>query len=294
MWWVALTHKSGNRIRYTIALPVSIISDMPHLREKSAKLGVIARACAIFGVSEIVLYADSDTKAQENDFAICELILRFLETPQYLRKRLFGMNPILRFAGILPPLQIPSHNVGKSIEEVKVADIREGLVVGHEGEVSLVDVGLDRPVRCRGKHPIMNRLTIRLLKVGVVDPQGEAFDRSKIDIYWGFQVRARKLKLDSLLQERYDLKIGTSHYGSNLIDCYSNIIESLRKVESVMIVFGSPKQGLQDILASECKVPSALFDYFINTIPGQNVSTVRTEEAVMITLGILNLARLGK
>ena len=287
-----LTNKSGNRIRYTIALPVSIVSDIPHLREKSAKLGVIARACAIFGVSEVVLYPDGDARSQEDEFAICELILRFLETPQYLRKQLYGMNPILRYAGILPPLQIPSHNTGKSIVSIKVADLREGLVIGREGEASLVDVGLDRPVRCRGKYPIMDRLTIRLLKVGG-DLQGEAFDRSKIDIYWGFQVRARKLKLDSLLQERYDLKIGTSHYGSSLMDCYSNIVESLRKVESVMIVFGSPRQGLQNILASQGKMPSELFDYFINTIPGQNVSTVRTEEAVMITLGILNLARLG-
>jgi len=97
-----------------------------------------------------------------------------------------------------------------------------------------------------------------------------------------------------LLQERYELKIGTSHFGSSIMECWSNIIESIRKGGSVLIVFGSPKQGIQNILASEGKTPNELFDYFVNTIPAQNVSTVRTEEAVMITLGVLNLARLGK
>ena len=78
------------------------------------------------------------------------------------------------------------------------------------------------------------------------------------------------------------------------MDCWSNVVESIRKCGSILVVFGSPKQGIQNILALDGKTPNELFDYFINTIPGQNVSTVRTEEAVMITLGVLNLARLGK
>ena len=56
-----------------------------------------------------------------------------------------------------------------------------------------------------------------------------------------------------------------------------------------MIIFGSPKRGLQEILKQEGKNPEETFDYFINTVPNQNVSTVRTEEAILISLGILNL-----
>jgi hypothetical protein len=56
-----------------------------------------------------------------------------------------------------------------------------------------------------------------------------------------------------------------------------------------LIVFGSPKRGLQEILKQEGKTPEEAFDYFINTVPNQNVSTVRTEEAILISLGILNL-----
>ncbi len=281
------------RVKYTLALPASIVSDTPHLREKTAKLGMIARACSIFGVNEIVLYADHGGTAQQSEFALCELILRFMETPQYLRKQLFGINPMLRFTGILPPLQIPSHNVGQSTGDLNVGDLREGVVIGRESQYLRVDLGLGRPALCKGELPNGSRLTVRLSKLGA-GLQCDIVDRSQIDIYWGYQVNARKSKLGTLLQERYELKIGTSHFGSSIMECWSNIIESIRKGGSVLIVFGSPKQGIQNILASEGKTPNELFDYFVNTIPGQNVSTVRTEEAVMITLGVLNLARLGK
>ena len=288
-----MANVSLERVKYTIALPASIVSDTPHLREKTAKLGMIARACSIFGVNEIALYADQAAPAQQSEFALCELILRFMETPQYLRKRLFGINPLLRFTGILPPLQIPSHDVGQSNGDVKVGDLREGVVIGRQGQYLRVDLGLGRSALCIGQLPNGSRLTVRLSKLGA-DLQGDLVDRSQIDIYWGYQVNARKSKLETLLQERYALKIGTSHFGSNLMDCWSNIVGSIRKGGSVLVVFGSPKQGIQNILGLDAKAPNELFDYFINTIPGQNVSTVRTEEAVMITLGVLNLARLGK
>ena len=288
-----MVNVSLDRVKYAIALPASIVSDTPHLREKTAKLGMIARACSIFGVNEILLYADQGAATQESEFVLCELILRFMETPQYLRKRLFGINPLLRFTGILPPLQIPSHNVGQSNGDVNVGDLREGVVIGREGQYLRIDLGLGRPALCKGDLPNGSRLTVRMSKLGA-SLQCDLVDRSQIDIYWGYQVNARKLKLGTLLQERYDLKIGTSHFGSNFMDCWSNIVESIRKSGSVLIVFGSPKQGIQNILASEGKTPKELFDYYVNTIPGQNVSTVRTEEAVMITLGVLNLARLNK
>jgi predicted SPOUT superfamily RNA methylase MTH1 len=283
---------SMHNVKLTIALPASIVSDTPHLREKTAKLGIIARACSIFGVSEVMLYADQPLVEQKDEFKFCELMLRFIETPQYLRKRLFGIDPMLRYAGILSPLQIPSHNVCQSTRDAKVGDLREGVVIGREGQYCRVDVGLERPALCRGKMRIGDRLTLRLARIGT-DLECYPVERCQIDIYWGYQVNARKLKLGTLLQERYGLKIGTSHFGSSLMDCWSKVVESIKKSRSMMIVFGSPKQGIQNILAYEGRTPNQLFDYFVNTIPAQNVSTVRTEEAVMVTLGVLNCARIS-
>ena len=49
----------------SVAIPASLISDTPHLREKTAKLGVLARACSIFGVNEIVIYLDDERRGLE-------------------------------------------------------------------------------------------------------------------------------------------------------------------------------------------------------------------------------------
>jgi len=41
--------------KLAIAIPASVISDTPHLREKTAKIGLIGRAAAIFRVDEVVV-----------------------------------------------------------------------------------------------------------------------------------------------------------------------------------------------------------------------------------------------
>ncbi len=75
-----------------------------------------------------------------------------------------------------------------------------------------------------------------------------------------------------------------------IADVWSSLASSLKSAEHVLMAFGSPKMGLRDILKHENKAPEDVFDYFVNTVPNQNVSTVRTEEAILISLGIFNLA----
>ncbi len=274
-----------------VAIPASLVADTPHLREKTGKLGVVARACSIFGVHEIILYADDFRRDQRSELQLCAEILTFIETPQYLRKRMFGMSPTLRFAGILPPLQIPSHDVPRLIRECGENDVREGVVIGHRGENLKVDVGLERTLESRGNIPVGSRVTVRITSIGK-DLIGEIVDPSKISIYWGYRVRQAKFKLGTIIEkERFDLKIGTSRYGTKLLDAWSNISQSLKNVESVLVSFGSPRLGLREILNQEGKTPDSAFDFFVNTIPNQNVATVRTEEAVLASLAILNVMR---
>ena len=277
----------------SVALPASLVSDTPHLREKTAKLGIIARACAIFGVNEIIIYPDDTGRDLRAEIDLCTELFRYLETPQYLRKRLYGLQPSFRFIGILPPLQSPHHNVPRSIAESKLGDMRVGLVIArHSGNME-VEAGLERPITCSGNLPIGARLTLRLTELGKT-LTGEIVDESKIHIYWGYRVRRTKSRLPSLLEkERYELKIGTSRYGIQVQNVWSEISKSLGSVKSVLIVFGSPKLGLKEVLGQDGVETDAVFDFFINTVPEQNVSTVRTEEAVMITLGLLNMMRLG-
>ena len=159
-----------------VAIPASLVADTPHLREKTAKLGTIARACAIFGTHEIILYPDGAQQERGEDMQLCEQILGFIETPQYLRKRLFGLSPSLKYAGILPPLQIPPHDVPRSIRDCKEGDVREGVVVARHGGSLDVDVGLERTLECSAALQVGTRITVQLTNVGrnlvgeIIDP----------------------------------------------------------------------------------------------------------------------------
>ena len=60
--------------KLSIAIPASTISDTPHLREKTAKIGLIGRAAAIFRVDEIIVYPDSPKVDQRRDLDFIALI----------------------------------------------------------------------------------------------------------------------------------------------------------------------------------------------------------------------------
>jgi predicted SPOUT superfamily RNA methylase MTH1 len=274
----------------SVAIPASLVSDTPHLREKTAKLGLIGRACSIFGVNEILLYADDARGDQQEELRFCAQILSFLETPQYLRKRMFRLSPALRYTGILSPLQTPPHDVPHSLRESKVGDIREGIVTASKEDTLVVDVGLERAIRCHGRAQVGSRQTIRITRVER-ELAGEIADPSNIGKYWGFSVNIADAGVGKLaMSDRFDLTIGTSRYGRPVEFLWTRLTESVKATRSILVVFGSPKKGLQEILKQEGKTSREAFDYFINTVPNQNVSTVRTEEAILISLGILNLA----
>jgi predicted SPOUT superfamily RNA methylase MTH1 len=284
--------------KISVAVPASLVSDTPHLREKTGKLGLVARACSIFRASEIVIYADDARREQKGDIELCMQILRFVETPQYLRKRIFRLTSSLRYAGILPPLQTPPHNVPHSIRECEVGDWREGVIVSGRGNNLLVDVGLEKVLEATGDYPVGRRVTTRITKIAK-NLVGEIVDEMRISVaepstsemYWGYQVTNANSALGKFVKNRdFDLKIGTSRYGSSVRSVWSRLTLSLKTAKQTMIAFGSPKIGLKEILAQEDEIPEDVFDYYVNTVPGQGVATVRTEEAVLISLGIINLA----
>jgi predicted SPOUT superfamily RNA methylase MTH1 len=53
-------------------------------------------------------------------------------------------------------------------------------------------------------------------------------------------------------------------------------------------VFGGPYGGLFEICSSQ-GVDISRFDFVVNVIPNQGTATVRTEEALLATLAILNV-----
>jgi predicted SPOUT superfamily RNA methylase MTH1 len=279
-----------NKKRLIIAIPASVISDTPHLREKTAKVGLIGRAAAIFRADEIVVYRDSPQERQTADLKLVATLLSYMETPQYLRKRLFKLEPGLRYAGILPPLRTPHHPLSGKVEGLRVGEYREGMVISQVKEGLLVDVGVEQPALLREKqHRVGERLTLQVVK-GEGRVEVQAANRKGILDYWGYVVAVERGSLKRAVEHmKADLMLGTSRKGSDLADVADKLAASWRHASSILVVFGSPARGLYEIAADEGWRLKEVLSFVVNTVPAQGTETVRTEEAVLASLAILNV-----
>jgi predicted SPOUT superfamily RNA methylase MTH1 len=274
---------SRRRSRLSIAVPASLVSEYANLREKTEVIGRLARSAAIFRAEEIVIYPD-----QPDESALIKIILGYVETPQYLRKYLYKVRPELQFAGTLQPLRTPHHQLEAHADNLMVGEFREGVLLDQQG-VNVVDIGVEKPIRFIGKSPSRgSRVTVRVLTTGI-EPRCEMARRIEIPVYWGYEIQASKKNLGELASSGYyDLTIATSRTGSSLSSEEERLKSSLAEARNVLIAFGSPRAGLQEILKHEHREISDCFQFNLNTIPEQGTETIRTEEAMHATLAVLN------
>jgi methyltransferase len=270
--------------RLSVALPSSFTKDIPHLREKTSRIGLVARALAIFRVEEIMIYNVDSNIASAREGKLFEKLLAYQETPQYMRRTLFVKDPDLQYGGILPPLRLPSH---PNREEPRMGLVREALVV-QTGLTSLVDAGFRDPVKIQSRLRAKERVTIRLTRISPLE--GELIDPNRLPIYWGFRVTRTDLPLGKMLaQEKRDLVISTSRKGTLIRDVMDQLAPRWASSRHPLVLFGSPSEGIPEILAREKPTLDEISDFDLNTIPDQGVETVRTEEALFATLSELNL-----
>jgi predicted SPOUT superfamily RNA methylase MTH1 len=275
--------------KLAVAIPVSVVSDIPHLREKTLKIGLVGRAAAIFRVNEIVVFPDILGANQKRDRNLIVTLLSYVETPQYLRKRLFKIKPELRYAGILPPLRTPHHPLEKRARKLKIGEYREGAVVSVAEAGSLVDIGVERPLLIPDKKlPVNKRVTVRITKTGK-HPRVMLANRAEIEAYWGYTVMPSKVSFGQLTKAHsYDLVIATSKLGAPLAQVTDELAERWKKSGNILVAFGAPARGLQEIVAQENLSLDKIADFMVNTIPDQGTETVRTEEALYASLALLN------
>uniref|UniRef100_A0A7N2LWK7 Uncharacterized protein n=1 Tax=Quercus lobata TaxID=97700 RepID=A0A7N2LWK7_QUELO len=217
----------------TIALAGSIINNAQSLELATRLAGQIARAATIFRIDEVVVF---DNKSDSvNDYSVTELdssdenetgapflirILRYLETPQYLRRALFPKHNSLRYVGVLPPLDAPHH-----LRKHEWAPYREGVTLKERSLDSgtLVDVGLH-------KHVVIDQVVEPGTRVTVAMGTNRNLDtdlpreiaspskpREESGMYWGYRVRYAS-NLSSVFKDcpykgGYDHLIGTSEHG---------------------------------------------------------------------------------
>jgi len=277
-----------------IAIPASLVSDIPHLREKTARIGMIGRAAAIFRVNEVIVFPDDPTANQSRDSNLIFTILSYMETPQYLRKYLFKMEPELRYAGILPPLRTLHHPVAKKLRELKVGEFREGVTVSRVKEGVLVDIGVERPFLVENKEIKLNkRVTARITAINP-KPEATMMNRKEVPSSWGFQVIASDMPFGQFVKQHgFDLVIATSRLGTPFANIKESILTRWKNAYHVLVAFGAPVRGLYEIAKLENIVLDQMVHFVVNMIPSQGTETVRTEEAVYAALAVLNVATMG-
>ncbi|HID26476.1 MAG TPA: hypothetical protein EYP22_01310 [Methanosarcinales archaeon] len=277
-----------------ILIPSSLTIESKDLKIKTYKVAQIARAVSVFRVDKIIIYKDKDY----NDSKFISTILKYAETPQYLRKRLFALKKDLKYAGIIPPLRTPHHPINSDSSNLKIGEFRVGVVTkvlkNGASRVCWVDIGVERPALLQqakvheGEALNFRIVSIRPLKVELVN-------KKDIPLYWGYQTELANGLYETLKTlKKNSLVIATSKKGEVLdINLLKKIGQKMHKSNNTSIIFGSPIKGLDEILSNSffpLKI-SDLSDYVINTIPNQGTETVRTEEAIFATLAQLNLVR---
>lgn len=295
----------------SIAVPGSILDNAQSPELRTYLAGQIARAACIYKVDEVVVFDDigdvtedekrkirKDDVLGEGRIGCLQLarILQYLECPQYLRKYFFPIHKDLQYAGLLNPLDAPHH-----LRQSDESQFREGIVTNkpiRAGRGSQVNVGLLNDVHVDKVLTAGLRVTVKIpaeqqnpkkLKGILVPPNTP---RIETGTYWGYSVRLANNLTDVLTKcpykDGYDLTIGTSDKGTSIDKVKKKSLE----YHHCLVVFGG-LAGLEAAVEADPNLnmidndPSLMFDKYINICPEQGSRTIRTEEAILLTMAEL-------
>jgi predicted SPOUT superfamily RNA methylase MTH1 len=182
-----------------VCFPNSILETGQTKELEADMIGKLARQLCIHNVSKVIVLKDHSYQPKSTYFDPSEFILKtlqYLETPQYLRKRLFPICNELRLAGLLPPLECPHH-----LREQDQSKYREGVVLNRpvkEGQGSFVDIGLWKDCQIDSKLPTNTRVTVKMSSGSDATSkknrgyQGTAVSPyeawRELEKYWGYEV----------------------------------------------------------------------------------------------------------
>ena len=313
--------RSPRRSTVTIALPGSIIANAQSAELRTYVAGQIARAAAVFCVDRVVVFRDSPAEVREADGVEGEWrgavrgsdptvflarLLQYLECPQYLRKFLFPVHADLRYAGLLNPLDAPHH-----LRATEYSAWREGVVVkrpssGSTTGSSWVNVGLAQDVQVDRALPPLTRVTVRMAQDHTRPAQSGRMSGAVVSperprdagLYWGFDVDVAP-SFSAVFRScrwtddgAYDLTIGTSERGRVVQreDAKGRGGFALPRYRHLLVAFGG-LNGLEECCTSDEAIRTQrvedLFHLYLNTCAAQGSRTIRTEEAILITMSLL-------
>ena len=255
------------------------------MTNKTRKIFQIARAAGIFQIREIIIYKDG--REFENDSKLLSTILRYLETPQHFRKRLYPKSGLLQFVGALSPIKMPNQTGTSDVKQVKKGDIREGVIYPKDGK-KFIDIGVEYSIPYYGKKDIGKKT---IVKIKDSFPNFTVYDMEKDQIpnFWSYNVKHGG-NLFTLLTEWKGPKILTSRKSKKFKNEDMNKILSSK--EEILVVFGTTDKGIHEML--DKKISNIQNFKAWNFFPHQGTETVRLEEAILGCLSIINAHRFKK
>ena len=245
--------------KVSVFIPNSFLAETKDLKLKTSKVGLIGRALALFEVDEVVVYKDlsiPDSEQTEDGDFIAE-ILKYMDTPQYLRKKAIPIKP-------------------------ELGDYRQGYTVKRNKKGTFVDIGMDKLAFCKEQLTVNKIFSFKITKFAkevIVTPD------EPDDIYWGFKTLSTNKGLkNSLKLVNPDFVVETTKYADTIDTIFDELKTKVESSNHIAIVFGGPYSSISE------NVESSKWETIkLNTIPNQGTETVRTEEAVISTLAIFNI-----
>ena len=289
------------KVNYTLSvlIPSSIVDNAQSKELRTYLIGEIARTLGIFKISEVIIFHDKLKDNSKDYINYFIKNLQYLETPQYLRKTLFPMSEDLKLSGLMNPLESQHH-----LRKDEWSQYREGCVLDRpvNGDYSWVNIGLNKDCKINQKLPPKTRVTVKLnepnfnpkLKyyTGTLVSMSEPFIKN--GTYWGYVVRVCETYNDifnnSIYKDGYDFIIGTSDKGEN----YRTANFAKKKdFKHCLIIFGGIS-GIEGMMIDDehNQINSKEnigknFDLYLNTCMNQGLRTIRTEEAILISLAVI-------
>ncbi|HYZ95506.1 MAG TPA: putative RNA uridine N3 methyltransferase, partial [Nitrososphaeraceae archaeon] len=240
-----------------------------------------------------------------SDKLLMNLILDFLNTPQYLRKSIYPLNHELSYIGLLPPIRAPQHKKKVKLSEVKAGELRIGILYHKKSFLNqisnnkrfiidwrnktyeyYVDVGLDSPIPFLGQGKDGQKIIVKFIDSY---PNLKAIQTTETDIekeYLGYDILSIN-SIDEFLKkiDQKTFVVFTSKKGMLFKNKESEFKEIIKKFEILLIVFGSPSKGINEIYPTFQKINNSMY---LNMFPHQKTETIRLEEALLGTLTIFN------
>ncbi len=278
------------KMKISVAIPDSTLEDCADLRSKTEKIFRLARSFALFRVFRCIIYHSPfyPLKKAEKDRKILINLFNYLETPQYLRKRLFPLSSELKHAGSLRPLAMKHHHINRT---PKNGEIREGCLFLSADNVPLLDLGLNNLVR-PSKVPnisLRNRIVRVACRIHIRDnkPQAdilETFPYSS-NLIQTYEIKETKASLGKMITGMKDTHIvATSRHCQPYWHFPS--LQIPKNVKKILFIFGSPQYGLEELLKSENLKIKDVANVCLNVFPSAATRSIRMEEALMISLFI--------